>query len=121
MVGRPKKSPEERHTETVRVPLRPADFARLQSFADQAKTSVTDFVRSSALGAEFTVIQSQTPDEDTIEQLRRIGVNLNQIAKALNAQRSIVPSELTSACDDLKTLLAQWMFHDPTHHHRAEL
>ena len=108
-MARPRKSPEDRHTETVRVPLRPADFQRLQEKADKAETTVTDFVRASALGQKFTVIQSDNPDPETVDQLRRIGVNLNQIAKALNAQKTVPPSVLASACEDLKTVLAQWM------------
>lgn len=119
-MARPRKSPEDRHTETVRVPLRPADFQRLQEKADKAETTVTDFVRASALGQKFTVIQSDNPDPETVDQLRRIGVNLNQIAKALNAQKAVPPSVLASACEDLKTVLAQWMFDDPTHQHRPQ-
>ena len=120
-MARPKKSPEDCHTETVRVPLRPADFQRLQEKAEKAATTVTDFVRASALGQTFTVIQSERPDDDTVEQLRRIGVNLNQIAKAMNAQKTVPPSVLESACHDLKTVLARWMFDDPTHQHRPQL
>lgn len=120
-MARPKLSPQERHSEQINIPLKPADLARLHDYADQAKTTVTDFVRASALGQEFTVIQSDAPDPDTVEQLRRIGVNLNQIAKAMNAQKTVPPSALVSACEDLQTLLAKWMFDDTPHHHRPQL
>ena len=120
-MGRPAKSPEDRHTESVRVPLRPADFARLQSFADQASTSLTDFVRASALGHEFTVIQSDAPDPEILDQLRRIGVNLNQIAKRMNEYKSVSTSDVETSLRDLQTLLARWMFDDPTHHPRPKL
>lgn len=120
-IGRPRKSPEDKHTKTVRVPLRPSDFARLQEKADKAETTITDFVRASALGQKFTVIQSDAPDFDTIEQLRRIGVNLNQIAKRLNERKSVAPDRLESTLADLQTLLARWMFDDPQNHHRPQL
>ena len=112
-MGRPTKSPQERHSETVRVPLRPADHARLQDMADKAETTITDFVRASALGQKFTVIQSDAPDFETVEQLRRIGVNLNQIAKAMNAQKTVAPSELLAVCAKLDRLFDQWLNHDP--------
>ena len=120
-MGRPEKSPQDRHSETVRVPLRPADHARLQSMADKAETTITDFVRASALGQKFTVIQSDAPDFETVEQLRRIGVNLNQIAKRLNERKSVKPERLDSALADLQNLLSRWMFDDTTHHHRPQL
>lgn len=120
-MARPKKPPHELHTETVRVPLRAVDLARLQSKADKAETTITDFVRASALGKKLTVVQSTAPDFDTVEQLRRIGVNLNQIAKAMNAQQTMQPSELVSVCAKLETLLSRWMFDDTPHHDRPKL
>lgn len=119
-MGRPPKSPEEKHSETVRIPLRPADFARLQSDADKAETSITDFVRATALGHKFKVVHSNSPDFDTMRELRSIGVNLNQIAKQMNAQQSIKPSELISACQKLESLLERWLTHDPQNNHRPQ-
>ena len=119
--GRPKKSPEEKHTETVRVPLRPADFARLREKADKAETTITDFVRAAALGQKFTVVETAAPDFDTVEQVRRIGVNLNQIAKALNARQSVRPATLDATLADLQNLLSLWMTNDPPHQHRQKL
>jgi len=119
-VGRPPKSPEDKHSETVRIPLRPADFARLQSNADKAETSITDFVRATALGHTFNVVQSNAPDFDTMQELRRIGVNLNQIAKQMNAQKTVKPSELTTACQKLERLLERWLIHDPQNNHRPQ-
>ena len=120
-MGRPPKAPHDRHTESVRVSLRPADLARLQAKADKAETTVTDFVRASALGQKFVVVESDAPDFDTVEQLRRIGVNLNQIAKAMNAQKTVPPSALTTACETLQTLLTRWIVDDTSHHHRPKL
>ena len=120
-MARPQKSPTDRHSESVRVSLRPADLARLKSQADRAETTITDFVRASALGKKLTVIQADAPDFDTVEQLRRIGVNLNQIAKAMNAQKTVQPSELKTVCATLETLLARWMFDDTSHDHRPKL
>lgn len=86
-MGRPPKAPQDRHSAQLNIPLKPADYARLRAKAEKAETTITDFVRASALGKKFTVIQSNAPDFDTIEQLRRIGVNLNQIANPLQKEQ----------------------------------
>ena len=119
--GRPKLSPEDRHSEQINIPLKPSYLASLQDSADKAQTTVTDFVRASALGHRFTVIQSHAPDFETLEELRRIGVNLNQIAKALNAGREDLPASLVLACDKLDALLERWLLNDNSHHNRPQL
>ncbi|WP_425284210.1 plasmid mobilization relaxosome protein MobC [Epibacterium ulvae] len=53
--------------------------------------------------------------------MRRIGVNLNQIAKALNARQQALPASLVSTCDKLDVLLERWLLDDPSHHNRPQL
>lgn len=120
-IGRPRKSPQELHSEQTCIGYKPSQWAQLEADAAKAQTTVTEFIRASSLGQKFTVIQSDAPDPETVDQLRRIGVNLNQIAKRLNERKSVAPSALTTTLDDLQTLLAKWMFDDPSHHHRAQL
>ncbi|WP_100269195.1 plasmid mobilization protein [Epibacterium ulvae] len=119
--GRPKLSPEDRHSEQINIPLKPSDLASLQDSADKAQTTITDFVRASALGHRFNVMQSHAPDFETMAELRRIGVNLNQIAKALNARQQALPASLVSTCDKLDVLLERWLLDDPSHHNRPQL
>ena len=119
-MGRPRKSPEDSHTASVRVPLRPADFADLQAKADKAETTITDFVRAAALGQKFTVVESSAPDFETVEQLRRIGVNLNQIAKRMNQGRMVTPPAVTRAVAKLEKLLTAWIVDDTSNNHRPQ-
>jgi uncharacterized protein (DUF1778 family) len=120
-MGRPSKAPQDRIAHQLTLGFKPADWAVVNANAAKAETSLTDFIRGSALGQKFTVIQSNNPDAETVDQLRRIGVNLNQIAKAMNAQKPVPQSVVDSACRDVKTVLAQWMFDDPTHQPRPQL
>ena len=120
-MGRPAKSPEERHTETVRVSLRPADLAQLQANAAKAETTITDFVRAAALGHRFKVVESTAPDFDTIHQLQRIGVNLNQIAKRMNQGQVVPESTIDRAIAKLETLLTEWIVDDKPSNHRPQL
>lgn len=110
-MARPQKSPEERRTQQVNVALSPVEIAALQSKADEAKTTVTAFVRASALNKRVTVKKSDAPDFMTRNELRRIGVNLNQIARALNEGRGHVPEDLSNVCNQLEALFDRWLDH----------
>lgn len=112
-MARPKIDPAKKRTEGVRVPLSPVELAQLKAKADDGKTNVTAFVRAAALGKPVTVQKSTAVDFETRAELRRIGVNLNQIAKAMNAQKTVPPSALIAACDKLDHLFDQWLNHDP--------
>jgi hypothetical protein len=95
------------------VSLSPVELAHLTAKADRGKTTVTAFVRASALAKSVTVQKSTAPDFATRDELRRIGVNLNQIAKAMNAQHTAAPTELLAVCAKLDHLFDQWLNHDP--------
>ena len=43
-----------------------------------------------------------------IVALNRVGVNLNQIARALNSGLGVVPTELTDSLARVNTLLDDW-------------
>jgi hypothetical protein len=110
-MARPTKSPTERRTEQVKIVLSPVELAQVKGKADRADTTVTAFVRAAALGKPVTVKQSTAPDFMTRNELRRIGVNLNQIAHTLNAGLGHTPVELTSVCRKLETLFDRWLEH----------
>lgn len=110
-MARPKIDPAKRRTKSVRVSLSPIELAQLNAKADAGDTTVTAFVRASALGKPVTVAKSTAPDFDTRNELRRIGVNLNQMAKAMNAQKTVPPSALIAACQKLDALFDEWLNH----------
>jgi len=109
-MARPKIDPSHRRTQQMTLALSPVELAALQSKADAAKTNVTAFIRAAALDHSVTVVESTAPDFATRNELRRIGVNLNQIAKALNAGRAM-PSSLSAACEKLDLLFDMWLSH----------
>lgn len=110
-MARPKIDPSKRRSESVRVSLSPAEITMITDKAAKAHTNVTAFVRAAALAKPVTVTQSQAVDFETRQELRRIGVNLNQIAKALNAGRQDLPASLELACSQLNQLFDQWLPH----------
>lgn len=110
-MARPKIDPTKKRTESVRVSLSPAEITAIADKATKAQTNVTAFVRAAALGKSVTVTQSEGLDFETRQELRRIGTNLNQIAKALNAGRQELPASLDLACTQLNQLFDQWLPH----------
>lgn len=117
-MARPKKDPTDRRTEQVSVRLSPLELARLQDKADQSRQTITAFVRASAMGKPVTVRQASPDDFELRQELRRIGVNLNQIAKALNARQEALPASLVTACEKLDTLFDRMLSHGAEGHER---
>lgn len=108
-MARPKIDPAKLRTESVRMSLSPLELAQLKEKAERSNTNVTAFVRAAALAKPVTIVQSSAPDFATRNELRRIGTNLNQIAKALNAREEALPASLVRACETLETLFDQWL------------
>ena len=117
-MARPKKNPTDRRTEQVSVRLSPLELARLQEKADQSRQTITAFVRASAMGKSITVQQGRADDFELRQELRRIGVNLNQIAKALNARQQVLPVSLVETCEKLDTLFDRMLGHGAEGHKR---
>lgn len=117
-MARPKKAPTDRRTEQVSLRLSPAELARLQGKADQSSQTVTAFVRAAAMGKPVTARQEQGGDFELRQELRRIGVNLNQIAKALNARQQALPVSLVATCEKLDALFDRMMADGSQGHER---
>jgi hypothetical protein len=113
-VARPQKSPEDRRTQHVNVALSPAEIANLQTKATEAKTTVTAFVRASALDQSVIVQQSTAPDFMTRNDLRRIGNNLNQALVEFRVKNIDPPTDLLGAISKLDNLFDQWLNYEPT-------
>lgn len=101
---RPKIDPTKRRTSQVSVAVSPAELAALQVKADQSGMTVTAFTRSAALSRKLVSTPRSSVDFETRQELRRIGVNLNQITKALNARRDALPASLVQTCAKLDAL-----------------
>jgi len=105
-MARPKKDPSERRTEQVTLALSPKEVTAIHEKAAKANTNVTAFVRAAALAKPVTVTQSQAVDFETRQELRRIGTNLNQIAKALNAEAERLKTDTLINCASVEYFTA---------------
>ena len=74
--------------------------------ADRAGQPLVTLLRNRALKARVTTTSVRRLDPETVDQLRRIGVNLNQAMRLANATRTI-PPELVSAAAAVEDFLTR--------------
>ena len=106
--GRPKKT-GPRRTARLEVVLTPAEKAEMIETAQSAGLSVAELVRRRVLGRP---VRSKS-DAEARRSLRRIGGNLNQIARRLNAEAgapAVTPTgverEVSEAVAELRAAVA---------------
>ena len=104
-MARPKKSPQELRDSRLSVMFTAEERAEMERRASALGLTISDYVRRRTLG---TPLPPQAADRATRDKLAtallRIGVNLNQIAKNVNAGRHASP-ELPSLVATIETYL----------------
>ncbi|MGO4569336.1 plasmid mobilization relaxosome protein MobC [Rhizobium sp. 2YAF20] len=98
-------------TRSVRVRLSEAEFAALTTFAEEALLPTSEVLRRLAreaggFGPTFEGEAAQRL-KSTVVQLRKVGVNLNQIARALNSGRAPGYEHLHGGVERLARLVVQ--------------
>ena len=102
---RPRKPEADQLTRQHRVRLTEADAARLAELSRQTRMSASDLMRHLLRRGRVEVRQSASLNTETIRELNRTGVNLNQIARRLNATGQLVPDELSRTLERLNAIL----------------
>lgn len=109
---RPKKSAAISRSHVVAFRLNDAEMARLRSEADAAGMAASDTARRKVTGtrAALRVLAARANAEppaafELRQQLVRVGVNLNQIARRLHMSGEYEPDELKAACRSLDEVL----------------
>lgn len=102
--GRPPKDPEDRRSHTHGLRLSPKEKKELEQRAERAGVTLSDYIRRRALGQKIAT----KVEEEAINQIRRVGVNLNQIARWANQSRDeAVRSAAEDVIKDVKTAMKQ--------------
>jgi len=81
-------------------------MGKIEAKADQANMVMSEYLRGVALKPKLKIIQSQKLDFASTNELRRVGVLLNQIAKAMNAKQEALPSSLVDATEKLDAIFS---------------
>lgn len=120
-MARPKKERADARGLVFGVRLTPDERATLEARAAALGVTITDYARAAVLGGRVEAATASTtaPDPSTLQAnapagvahivaLNRVGVNLNQIARALNSGQGMVPAELSDLLARVNTLLDDW-------------
>ena len=83
-MARPRKQVFERRTSALKLSLTEEEFSGLQKKAMAAGKAPAVYARDAALQTRLVVQQGRGLTPETFHTLNRLGVNLNQIARALN-------------------------------------
>jgi hypothetical protein len=106
-MARPKKSKEERLTKLFAIRLTSTDYAKLSHASEDAGMTITDYARQQILNGKVVIHKYRTLDYDTFNELRRIGVNLNQLTRAVNQSGNIPDTRLSNVCLQLEDALSK--------------
>lgn len=102
-MARPKKAPDERRGDQLNMRLTAAEHAELERRASAYGLTVAEFTRRAALGYRMpSHVAEQQGQALVATALIRLGVNLNQLARAANAGRLLPHSvaELTERINE---------------------
>jgi len=105
-MARPRSSEDERRSECFAIRLTPAERLSLLDEAERLAISPTELARQRLLRGRVVVHEHRKLAPRQVFELGRIGVNLNQIARALNSRQNINPATIESAIAELKELVA---------------
>ena len=120
---RPKKQLQEARSVVFGLRLTADERVAFEAAAAALGVSPTDYARAAVLGGRVDAAPAPrspswppsggTPSDAPagiahIVALNRVGVNLNQIARALNTNTGFVPAELEDALQRVSNLLDDW-------------
>ena len=92
-MARPRLDKQERRARTVGVRVTAAEEAELRERAQAARLSMGAYLRRRALGERVRMAAELRLGAAELRELNRIGVNLNQMARALNSRAVSSPAE----------------------------
>ena len=93
-MARPRLGESERRGRTVGVRVTEVEAEELQERAQGARLSMGAYLRRRALGQRVRMAAERRLGAEELRELNRIGVNLNQMARALNSRAVSSPAEI---------------------------
>ena len=105
-MARPRKSTDERLSERIHFDVCRSDFLRAAQHAEKAGMTLTAYARQQFLSGRVVVKQTRQLDHATFDQLRRLGVNLNQLTRLAHIDEEL-PPELPDLCALIERFLME--------------
>ena len=106
-MARPRLGESERRTHTIGVRVTEAEETELRERAQAARLSMGAYLRRRALGQRVRSAVERRLGVAELRELNRIGVNLNQMARALNSGAAPPPAETQEAVERVGELVAK--------------
>ena len=106
--GRPAVDPEKKRSVIVSSRYTPAEYESLVIKAARAGVSPSALQTSATLSKRVQSKTSAASDFELVDQLRRIGNNLNQLTRIANTSKRM-PAGLVEALDQLNALMLERM------------
>ena len=105
-MARPRLGESERRRRTMGVRVTKAEAAELQERAQGARLSVGAYLRRRGLGQRVRLAAERRLGAAELRELNRIGVNLNQMARAMNSGAA-APAGTREAVEQVSELVAR--------------
>lgn len=104
-MARPTKETDEKRSESLRTRFTVAEKLHVHQQAQAAGLTPAEFIRRRALGF---VVQPRAAQADAalISEINRIGVNVNQLARSQNADRTFL-GDWQDIADELRRVLGK--------------
>ena len=106
-MARPRLGEEERRRRTIGVRVTEVEAEELQERAQAARLSMGAYLRRRALGQRVRIAAERRLGAAELRELNRIGVNLNQMARAMNSGAVSSPAETQAAVERVGELVAR--------------
>ena len=106
-MARPRLGEEERRGRTIGVRVTEAEAEELQERAQAARLSMGAYLRRRGLGQRVRMGTERRLGAAELRELNRIGVNLNQMARALNSGAAPSPAETQAAVERVGEMVAK--------------
>ena len=106
-MARPRLDEQERRRRTIGVRVTEAEAEELRERAQGARLSMGAYLRRRALGQRVRSAVERRLGAAEMRELNRIGVNLNQMARALNSGAVSSPAETQEAVERVGELVAK--------------
>ena len=106
-MARPRLGEAERRRRTIGVRVTEAEEAELRERAQAARLSLGAYLRRRALGQRVRSAVERRLGAAELRELNRIGVNLNQMARALNSGAVSSPAETQEVVEQVGELVAK--------------
>jgi hypothetical protein len=103
-------TPDQKRDRQLNIALRQDELDELKARADASGTRLVDYARGVLLNmrvASYSIALPSRLDRLNHEQLKRIGNNLNQIARQLNALGQVSTPELEACLEELRQLIGR--------------